>query len=269
MKNIGNNPTVTIVVPLYNYSSFIKDCILSIKNQTYTNWELIMVDDASVDSSLEIAKRYESDRIRVIHFKNNKGYSVAKNEGIIASKGSWITILDADDMLTKKSLEIRLEAAILKEADFIYSNAISIYDKTTLNQCYKIKKNLKIFNKERHLKKKSSIIKCSSIYGIHAQTVLVNRRLYEKFGLYDESLKSRSDREMWWRFSGRSKDDEVKVKNYYLDEAVAYYRYHKRSMTCKRVKDKKYDKKVRILSEKQFNIRNRDGITVGNTRFLQ
>jgi len=265
---MSGSPIISVVVPLYNYSSFIEDCILSIKNQTYINWELIIVDDASTDSSLEIAKKYESDNIKIVSFKKNRGYSVAKNEGIIASKGSWIVILDADDMLTKNSLESRISSAITKDVDFVFSNAISIYDNTALNQCYKLK-NLKPFKRERHLKKKPSMIKCPSVYDIHAQTVLVSRKLYKEFGLYDESLKSRSDREMWWRFFGRSKDDEIKVKNYYLDKAVAYYRYHKRSMTCKRIKDKKYDKKVRILSEKQFDIRNREGVTAENTRFLQ
>ena len=67
-----SEPLVSVIVPLYNYSKFIKDCITSIQNQSYKNWELFVIDDCSTDDSLEIAKSFETDsRIKVLQTKKN------------------------------------------------------------------------------------------------------------------------------------------------------------------------------------------------------
>ncbi|HUS50102.1 MAG TPA: glycosyltransferase [Candidatus Paceibacterota bacterium] len=263
-----NTPLVSVVIPLYNYCNFVGDCIQSIKNQTYKNWEIIIVDDSSDDDSLSIAKSYESYNIRIISFKKNMGYSAAKNEGIINSKGSLLTILDADDMLIKESLEVRVKAIIENNVDFVYANAISVYENISLKQCYNIKKPFVKASSNRNIKKKPSLMYCPSIFGIHAQTVLLYRDLHKIFGLYDESLRSRSDREMWWRFFGQSKKEVPKIKYFFLDKPVVFYRYHKKSMTNYRIKHKKYDKKIRKKAQMVFKIRIEQGINDNNTRLL-
>ncbi|MFW6130614.1 MAG: glycosyltransferase family 2 protein, partial [Atribacterota bacterium] len=93
-----DNLLVSVIVPLFNYEKYISDCIVSIKNQDYTNYELIICDDCSTDNSFKIAKKFESKKIKVMRLSKNSGYSVAKNEAIIASRGGLITCLDADDM---------------------------------------------------------------------------------------------------------------------------------------------------------------------------
>jgi len=263
-------PLVSIIVPLYNYEKYITNCIRSIKKQDYDNYEIIVVDDHSSDNSYKIAKRFESNKIHVISIERNKGYSNAKNEGIIASKGKFIIILDADDMLTKNSISIRVDALLKNNVPFVHGNAISVYGEITLNQCYKLNPSeLELFTYKNHLKKKNMILSFPTPYAIHAQTVMLDRDLHKTFGLYDEKLRSRSDREMWWRFFGQSDNDIMKINKCFVNETVAYYRYHKKSMSRKRQKNSNLDKNVRALSEKIYQQRKNEGITKENTMFLE
>ena len=249
------NPIVSVIVPLYNYRKFIGDCIQSILNQTYINFELIVVDDCSVDNSYKVAKKFEKKdkRVKVIKLDKNYGYSKAKNEGIIRSKGDYIITLDADDMMTKNSIEVRLQAALKYGVEFVYANAFFVKDNISLKQCY-------VSNNHR-------INKSLDLYHIHAQTVLVRRSVHKEHGLYDEDLRARSDREMWWRLFGKNKSDKIKISNYYLNKFVAYYRYHRYSMWRKRKRKKELDERVIRMSEKVYKIRKREGITIKNTRF--
>lgn len=97
---MNNKPLISIVVPIYNAERYLKRCILSIINQTYFNWELLLIDDGSVDSSACICKEFASQTNRVKYFyKNNGGVSSARNLGIYKSKGDFITFIDADDFV--------------------------------------------------------------------------------------------------------------------------------------------------------------------------
>jgi glycosyltransferase involved in cell wall biosynthesis len=248
-------PLVSVVVTLYNYENFICNCIESILNQDYPSFEIVVVDDASSDKSYKRAKKYKSENVNVVSFKKNKGYSAAKNEGIRLSRGEYIIMLDADDMMTKKSISIRMRAMMDNDVDFVHANAIVVKGDVSLKHCYKMTD----FKIERFV----------TPYHIHAQTVLLKKQIHRDFGLYDERLLSRSDREMWWRLFGRSKEDEIKVKILHVDKSVVYYRYHNKMMTRFRQKNRSYDRKVRSLSEEVYKIRKRTGITTSNTLFLE
>jgi len=265
-----SDPLVSVIVTLYNYENFISDCIKSILKQDYANFELIVIDDRSADRSYKRAKKYISDRVKVIRQKTNLGYSVAKNTGIVASKGEYIILLDADDMMTTGSISCRVRAALLNNIEFVYADAIAIYDNMTLDKCYQLNtKYLPIYGDKESIKNRlPSLQHFPTPYEIHAQTVLAHRSLYKKFGLYDENLRSRSDREMWWRFFGQSEKDITNVSNIHVNEYVAYYRYHKASMTRFRVKNPDYNKTMRKIAEKMYEIR-KSGINNTNTRFLK
>jgi len=247
-------PLVSIVVPLYNYDKYIADCIESIIQSDYPNKEIIVIDDFSTDNSYKIAKKFKSEGIFVKRFNRNKGYSVVKNSGIKRSRGDYISILDADDLYTKDSISVRVEMLLENDVDFIHADALAINGDISLKQCYKTND--------------FKVLHFPTPYEIHAQTVMVKRSLYEKFGLYDERLRSRSDREMWWRFFGQSEKDEDKVKRAYVDYPVAYYRYHDKSMTMMRQRNRKYDKEVRKLAESIYKDKNKNGINKSNTIFL-
>lgn len=96
------NPEISIIVPVYNADRYLKNCISSILNQSFYNFELILINDGSKDCSGEICDNYASKdkRVKVIH-KNNEGVSIARNIGIDMSKGKYIMFCDSDDVIEK------------------------------------------------------------------------------------------------------------------------------------------------------------------------
>ena len=99
-------PKISIIVPVYNAEQWLERCIDSIVAQTYTDWELLLVDDGSTDRSGDICARYAASdpRIQVFH-KPNGGVSSARNFGLDHAKGEWITFVDADDYIPIQSLD--------------------------------------------------------------------------------------------------------------------------------------------------------------------
>jgi glycosyltransferase involved in cell wall biosynthesis len=100
---------VSIVIPAYNAEKFIAETIDSVIGQTYTNWELIVVDDGSKDGTKEVVAAYLGDpRVKYVH-QQNAGVSLTRNHGIRLSKGEYITFLDADDHWQKNNLEEKIK----------------------------------------------------------------------------------------------------------------------------------------------------------------
>ena len=91
---------VSIVVPVYNAEKFLKDTIQTVLEQTYPNWELLLVDDCSNDNSVDIIKEYVKDdkRIRLLKNEKNSGAALTRNHGIKEAKGTYLCFLDADDL---------------------------------------------------------------------------------------------------------------------------------------------------------------------------
>lgn len=124
-------PKVSVIVPVYNVEKYIHRCIDSILSQTFTDWELILVDDGSPDSSGAICDEYAARdaRIRVIH-KENGGVSSARNVGIKQAAGEWITFVDSDDYLDEDSLLSMVELTKHYDADlFCFGIRMTTTDK--------------------------------------------------------------------------------------------------------------------------------------------
>jgi len=102
--------TVSIITPSYNSSSFISECVESVLAQTFENWELIIIDDCSVDCSLEIIEQFiqKDNRIQLITLKKNIGAAAARNIAIQKAKGRYIAFLDSDDVWKHDKLEKQL-----------------------------------------------------------------------------------------------------------------------------------------------------------------
>ena len=98
---------VSVIIPLYNTEKHIKDCIVSVLSQTYQNIEIIVIDDGSTDSSLDIANKYKSNTVKIIS-QTNKGAAAARNAGLQIATGEYIQFLDADDILEKQKIEIQI-----------------------------------------------------------------------------------------------------------------------------------------------------------------
>ena len=124
MRNFDININlISIVVPVYNAADFIKATISAVQAQTYTKWELLLVDDCSSDCSCEIIKR-ESDndnRIRLIQQEVNKGAAAARNRGVMEASGQYICFLDADDLWDLNKLKKQIDFINSKSAGFIFT----------------------------------------------------------------------------------------------------------------------------------------------------
>ena len=122
MHRLGADSTVSVVVPAYNVESYIRECVMSILNQTYPCYEVIVVDDGSTDRTLsiinEISKKNQS--VQVIH-KSNAGVSAARNTGIDAAKGDYIAFVDGDDYLSPDFIEYMVGMAQKTGAEFCLS----------------------------------------------------------------------------------------------------------------------------------------------------
>ena len=113
-------PKVSVIVPVYNTEKYVKNCILSVLNQSYNNFELILVNDGSKDKSLDICKQFESQDSRVIIVEqSNQGVSIARMNGFLKSTGDYITFVDSDDLLTPNALEVLVNAHKIDDFDII------------------------------------------------------------------------------------------------------------------------------------------------------
>lgn len=111
---------ISIVTPVYNASRFINETIKSIQDQTYTNWEVIFVDDLSPDGSVDIIKRAQKSdkRIKLLHNEKNSGAGISRNTGVKAAKGDYLCFLDADDLWHPEKLERQLDFMLKTGAIF-------------------------------------------------------------------------------------------------------------------------------------------------------
>ena len=126
-----NIDLVTIVVPVYNVDKYLEECIVSIINQSYSNFELILVNDGSTDNSDSICKKFiNNEKVKYIS-KENEGVSVARNVGINMAKGKWIVFVDGDDYLDKYMIEDLVKQIKNDNTDIVITPPILEYDEVT------------------------------------------------------------------------------------------------------------------------------------------
>lgn len=119
-----NQVLVSIVTPVYNAERFLKETIISIREQSYKNWELLLIDDCSNDNSSKIIKEFQKidSRIRYIKLEKNSGASVSRNIGIKNAKGRFIAFADSDDLWEPKKLEIQINYMLKNKYGFTFTS---------------------------------------------------------------------------------------------------------------------------------------------------
>jgi succinoglycan biosynthesis protein ExoO len=120
--------TVSVVVPAYNAERTIVDCLLSILSQTMTDLEIVVCDDASTDTTVELVRSIGDHRIHLIVNETNRGPGFSRDRAIAASKGQWITVCDADDMFVPIRLESLLSAAIQNENLIVFDDLMICHE---------------------------------------------------------------------------------------------------------------------------------------------
>ncbi len=136
-----NQALISVIIPVYNVEKYLHECVDSVINQTYTNLEIILVDDGSTDSSGKICDDYveKDDRITVIH-KKNEGPSKTRNAGLEHANGKYIYFLDSDDFIAENALEQLAFTAESNGADLVFFDAFSFSDDgAEVKQGYSVK----------------------------------------------------------------------------------------------------------------------------------
>ena len=203
---------VSVIIPTFNYGHFIIEAIESVLAQTYTNYEIIVVDDGSRDGTEERLRLYLG-RIVYIH-QENQGLSTARNTGIAAARGDWVAFLDSDDMWHPQKLEVQMAyIAANPNVDLLASahDSSSEPSQDPVNVSSRIIKHISL----KDILKKSR-------FG--PSGVIARRICFEEIGGFDQTLRSAEDRDMWIRFA---KQGRVEL----LSSVLWWYRVHGMSMS--------------------------------------
>jgi glycosyltransferase involved in cell wall biosynthesis len=230
----GHSPTVTVIIPSYNREKYIRATIDSALSQTYRNLEIVVVDDASTDRSMEILNSYE-DRIRILEHEGraNRGQSASINLAMGCTRGEYVAILDSDDVWTIDKIEKQVDF-LERHPDIgiVYGNGHAIDESGKL--LYKlIPPGHKEENDPRRM-----LLECH--FNIPSNA-LVRRAAFERAGPFDETLRSSQDHDMAIRLL------EV-TKAAFLDAPVWYYRQHPDTQSNKHTK-RRWENGFKILEK--------------------
>lgn len=199
------NSLVSIVVPVYNASKFIEETINCVLNQTYQNFELILVDDLSKDNSVEVIKKFKDERIRLIEQTEKQLAAGSRNRGIKEAKGRYLCYLDADDLWEKDKLEKQIKFMQEKNCAFSFTG----YEFVT-EDAKKTGKKVLIPSQMTYKK----ALKNTTIF---TSTVMFDLNLITKEEILMPLVKS-EDTASWWKILKSG------YKAYGLNEILSYYR---------------------------------------------
>jgi glycosyltransferase involved in cell wall biosynthesis len=193
------NPLISIIIPTYNVEKYIKETLNSVINQSYNNFEVLVIDDSSTDSTAEEIKRIAKSDGRISYYKiEHAGRpSVPRNYGISKSSGEYVAFLDADDIWTRDKLKDQIRfLQKYPNLIFVYSMSVTFGNVNVFSPYYEV---LPLLNKAAttngELILKGNSITCSS--------VMVRKEYLQKTGGYDEdpNLKAVEDYDLWLRLS--------------------------------------------------------------------
>jgi len=182
-------PFFTVIIPLYNKEKYISNAINSILNQTFSDFEVLIVNDCSTDNSIQIATEFESEKIRIIQHEKNKGLSATRNTGIKNAKANYVAFLDADDLWKPHFLEkIFYLIQNFSEARIFGTNYEEIWEQTTQmphNNSDSLPKDFVGY---------LNFFKINIKQGIYNHgSVCIHKEVYEKVGYYDENIQLSQD----------------------------------------------------------------------------
>lgn len=211
---------ISIIMPAYNAAHYIEEAIQSVLKQTYTDWELLIIDDCSTDQTREIAESY-AHAYPNIHYHRNKencGAAETRNYGITLASGEWIAFLDSDDCWAQKKLELQIRTAQEKQAQFLFTGSAFIDEKSQpLN--YYLPAPVSIGYRELL---KQNVISCSS--------VMIQKKLIQKYPMKHAS-KLHEDFAVWLQILR-----EQHIYAYGIDQPLLIYRISTHSKSGNKLK---------------------------------
>jgi glycosyltransferase involved in cell wall biosynthesis len=232
---------VSVIISTYNDKNTLLHAINSVLNQTYKDFELILINDGSTDCSLNIIKEYlEKDNRIILINKENSGLTKSLNIGLKKAKGKYIARIDADDIWKLTKLEKQIK---FLEKNQNYGLIGTAYDEIDEygNIIYKKQRTLLLLN-DKDIKK--NIVKFNPFF--HS-SVVFRKEILSNIGFYNESFKYTQDYEFWIRIIS-----SYKVIN--LDEILASRRYSENMISIKKEKEQKiYAIKAKLLAIQLLN----------------
>lgn len=216
------NPLISVIVPCYNYGHYLSDTLHSILGQTVTNWECIIIDDGSTDTTKEIAEQFCSKDFRFIYtYQNNQGLSAARNKGIEIAKGEYIQFLDADDMIAPEKIKEQLNCFESKqEVDIVYSD-YKLMD-TSAQKYWSVDDTNWISMK--HDAFIEFLCYWEKGFAIPIHCYLFKRSCFELWGNFDMELPTHEDLALQLNFSLNG------AQYFMLTSKTSFYRVHSTSM---------------------------------------
>jgi len=221
-----NKQLISIILPVFNGEDFLEETLKSIENQSYKNFEVIIINDASKDNTKEIAEKFCNRDARFKIFNNDINLKLPKslNKGHNIAKGDLITWTSHDNILKPNFLKVLKESLLKNNVDFVYSD----YD---------------IINCDGSLKRKHNTIKPANVLfgNVVGASFLYKKTLFDKVGEYDVNLFLVEDYDFWLR--------ACKEHNFFHVKANLYkYRLHENSLT------------KNISENTEFNIKHKNGL---------
>ena len=211
-------PLISVVIPAYNAGQFLDETLESVLSQTYENWECIIVNDGSTDNTESVAKKWceKDSRFRLTN-KENGGLSSARNWGIKESKAEYIAFLDADDILTPDSLEVRINVLIEQNVDLVATKLQHFTDKLPKVSKNNARQDVLYYAKE-------GLTQLMAFNKVTPSTVLCKKSVMDEVGGFTWHKKA-EDLHCWLKvlFAG--------YKIYRIDETLLLYRLVENSMS--------------------------------------
>ena len=211
-------PLISVVIPAYNAEQFLDETLESVLSQTYENWECIIVNDGSTDNTESVAKKWcEKDSRFRLTIKENGGLSSARNWGIKESKAEYIAFLDADDILTPDSLEVRINVLIEQNVDLVATKLQHFTDKLPKVSKNNARQDVLYYAKE-------GLTQLMAFNKVTPSTVLCKKSVMDEVGGFTWHKKA-EDLHCWLKvlFAG--------YKIYRIDETLLLYRLVENSMS--------------------------------------
>lgn len=220
---------VSVLIPVFNGEKYISAAIENVLKQTYSDIEIIVVDDGSTDGSYDVALRYQSDKVKVYR-QENKGASAARNLAFEKSTGELIQYLDADDLLSYNKIEAQVNLfRSINDKKAIVASGIILFDDDLMSSMsipYK-QMSTKVYNRPLDL----LIDICCERNIVQSSIWLIHRDLIEQTGGWNEHLTLNDDGEYFFRVVARSSGV------YFCSPGVVFYRNTPQSLS-KQVSDK-------------------------------
>lgn len=214
----NDKPLISIITPAYNAARFITETIESVRNQTYNRWEMIIVDDASTDDTIEIVRHYmkQDNRITLINLEKNEGCGVARNQAFNAARGRFIAFLDSDDIWLPEKLEKQISFMLRQNTAFSFTEYQRLKtDGSILKSNIKAPETIGYHGLLKHC-----VIGCL--------TVMID--IKKTGSLQMVKLRARQDYVLWLTLTKRG------FLAYGLPEELAIYRMGKRSVSSNKLK---------------------------------